>query len=149
MTRHGRLLPFTKEHRTNPNEIRDGAHAMRKAYFSNGISRRMREGKVIARLENELAEHRGFKSLAEMPVTQRIKIQLLVGNLIFLSLYDPPAENKVGLRDLHTAQNLISRLVTELGLQPTKKPEMTLQDYIKQMEAEHKTQAPQPAEDRA
>jgi hypothetical protein len=117
----GRFLPFRKEHRTNPREIRDGAHAMRRAYFSNGISRRTREGIVIAHLERELAEHRGYPSLAAMPVTQRLKVQLLIGNLIFLSLYEPREDSKTGLRDLHCAQNLVNRLTSELGMEKAKK----------------------------
>lgn len=133
MTR-GRLLPFRKEHRTNPSEIRDGAHAMRRAYFSNGISRRTREGKVIAQLEKELAEHRGFKSLEAMPITQRLKVQLLVGNLIFLSLYDPPADNKTGLRDLHCVQNTVSRLTSELGLDRVKPAAPDLGAYLRSRE---------------
>ncbi len=118
----GRLLPFRKEHRTNPLHTVTGAHAMRRAYFSNGISRRTREGKVISALEREIAQHRGFTSLNQLPVMQRIKAQLLVGNLIFLSLYEPSADSKTGLRDFTGAQNLVNRLTSELGLDRARMP---------------------------
>lgn len=90
---------------------------MRRAYFCNGLSRRVREGKIISQMEREFAEHCGFPSLQQTPVTLRLKIQLLIGNLIFLALYDPPADSKNGLRDFHCAQNLVNRLSTELGLE--------------------------------
>jgi hypothetical protein len=117
----GQVLPFKRGHRTNPREIRDGAHAMRRAYFSNGISRRTRQGRIIGCLERELAEHRGYASLSQMPVTQRLKAQLLIGNLIYLSLADPAPASRTGMRDYYGAQNLVNRLTSELGLERARK----------------------------
>lgn len=133
-----RPLPFLKEHRTNPREIRDGAIALRRAYFSNGLSRRTREGQAVARLERKLAEHCGFERLDDMPITLQLKIRLLVGSLVYVSAAEPSPESKTGSRDIHCAMNSISRILTELDLKKVEKP-ISLTDYLKTM-AEQKEQ---------
>lgn len=138
LTIKGHALPFKQDHRTNPHEIRDGATALRRAYYSNGISRRTRTGKMISQLEHEFAEHRGYPSLSQMPVTQRLKVQLLIGNLLYIAAAEPAPNSKIGLRDVHCSQNCINRLLTELGLERAKKPALDLHDYLR---AKHGEQA--------
>jgi len=137
----GHVLPFKKEHRTNPREIITGAHAMRRAYFCNGINRSTRQGLVITQLERKLAKHRGYAVLQDMPITQQLKVQLLLGNLIFLSLYEPLPDSKTGLRDYHTSQNLVDRILSELGMEPAETPEMSLQEYAEKLALEEEANA--------
>jgi hypothetical protein len=132
LARRRRPIPFLKEHRTNVRSIETGAVALRRAYFSNGLSRRTREGLSVARLERKLAEHCGFASLEELPITLALKVRLLIGNLLYISLAEPTPDSKTGSRDIHCAMNTVSRILTELGLKRIEKP-VNLQDYLAEM----------------
>jgi hypothetical protein len=132
--KNGNLLPFRKEHKTKIDRITSGAHSMRRAYFCNGINRSTRQGIIIKQLEQRIARHRGYQSMEEMPITQQLRAQLLIGNLIFLSLYEPAPDSKQGYRDFHTAQNLCDRILGAFGMEPVEKPEKTLAQYIEERE---------------
>jgi len=129
MTRKGRLLPMVLEHRTNPALIRDGAHAMRRAYLSNGLSRRSREGLVLSNMEKQICALRGFKSMEEAPPTLQIKVRLLLGNLLFLSMYEPALTAKHGYADWNCAANLCNRICNEIGI-VMPKIEKSLNEYL-------------------
>lgn len=131
----GHLLPFKKEHKTSPS-LTHGAHSMRRAYFSNGINRSTRTGIVVTHLERRLAEHRGCKKFTELPITAQLKAQLLIGNLLFLSLWEPAPDNKTGMKDYTAAQNLCNRILTELGMNQAERPERTLADLAAEIAAE-------------
>lgn len=124
-----RLLPFRKEHRTNTRTIEHGAEALRRAYYSNGLSRRTREGRSITHLERRLAKHCGYESFGQMPVTLELELQLLIGNLIYVATAAPAPDSKTGSRDVHCAQNLIDRILNRIGFTPAQKPVLTLAEY--------------------
>ena len=118
----GKLLPFRKAHRTNPTSIRSGTYALVRAYYLDGLSRRSRMGRAVARLEERFARHLGYKHLGEAPITARLKVQLAIGNLLFLANYEPPPDSTDGLRAVGTAQNTLNRILTELGLKQVERP---------------------------
>jgi hypothetical protein len=134
-TNSGKRLPALKAFKTNAAQITDGAHAARRCYLAGQISMRTKEGLAIRHLENEFARLRGHKCLDDVPVTARLKIQLAIGNLLFLSMYQPDPACKIGLVNFHTAQNTLNRILTELGLN-LPKAEKDLNQYLAEFSEE-------------
>ncbi len=99
----------------------DRSYALRRAYYAEKIDRRTQLGKRISTWEAEFAHHQGYDSLQDCPITLREKIRLVIANKLFLAMYVSTSGSATGDREIRASENLLNRILSELGLQPIEK----------------------------
>ncbi len=124
----GKDAPLSKN-RIGNNLTSHGGYRLKKQYLSGSLNRSTRAGRAARALELALAQHCGYNSLAECPVTLQLKIQLAVANRLFLSVFDVQPDSKIGAKDGFGAENTLNRILTELGTKPPEKT-IDLHEYL-------------------
>ena len=108
-----------------------------RAFSAGKIDRRTVLGQWITERENMLARHCAFEHYSDTPPPLAGKIHLIIRNELFLAFYENDDPEK-GIPPIRSAENLLSKLYTELGLERKAKPALTPKEYLKQVEQNRK-----------
>lgn len=101
-----------------------------RAYSAGKLDGRHPTTKWIRALERRLIHHCGYDE-STAPITVKGKAHIICRLHIFLAMYEPQDQNDPGAyAPIRSAETLLSKLYTELGLQPPEKPAISLQDYL-------------------
>jgi hypothetical protein len=125
----GGLPMLAKDAQTKITSITHGAYSSRRQYWSGSLDLRCVMSAWAREQENEYAQHVGYERFDLAPITVRTKVKVLIGNLIFIAMADPPPENRNLTDDVKHAQVMVNRICSELGLKPAKK-EVSIHDIL-------------------